>query len=148
MEIKEIVEKIKDVVKKHPKRKQYEDGKFYGNPVPIAPPVGYNPQPTLREQIRAMVVSEKLRAEAEAAGFESFEEADDFDVDDEWDPRSPYEYNFDPPLTNVPAGAEPSPKRGEATGGAEVPAGESVDETPLPSLKKGRKPAPVAPEEP
>lgn len=65
------------------------------NPTPVAPPVGYKRQPSLTEQIRAMVRSEALRQAAEAEGVETFEEADDFEVDD-YDPTSPYEEVFDP----------------------------------------------------
>lgn len=65
------------------------------NPTPMAPPVGYKRQPSLAEQIRAMVRSEQLKAAAEAKGFETFEESDDFEVDD-FDPSSPYEEIFDP----------------------------------------------------
>lgn len=65
------------------------------DPTPMAPPLGYKPAPSLRDQIREMVLSEKLRLEAESAGAETFEESDDFDVPD-LDPTSPYEENFDP----------------------------------------------------
>lgn len=65
------------------------------DPVPLAPPLGYKKAPSLRDQIREMVLSERLRMEAEAAGAETFEEADDFDVPD-LDPTSPFEEVFDP----------------------------------------------------
>lgn len=81
-------------------------GREMPSPVPIAPPIGYKKSPSLAEQIRAMVISEKLKMEAIAAGQETFEEADDFDVDDDFDPSSPYEVNFDPPL---PTTQNPSP---------------------------------------
>lgn len=73
-------------------------GRELPDPVPMAPPVGYTRQPSLSEQIRAMVVSEQLRAAAMAAGEETFEEADDFDIGDEFDQdrHSPYEADFDP----------------------------------------------------
>lgn len=43
-----------------------------------------------------MVRSERLAQEAAQAGYESFEEADDFEVGDDYDPSSPYETDFDP----------------------------------------------------
>ena len=55
------------------------------DPTPMAPPVGYRRQPSLAEQIREMVRSERLAAEVEAAGAETFEEADDFDIEDDCD---------------------------------------------------------------
>lgn len=73
-----------------------QDGRELPDPTPLAPPVGYNRQPSISEQIRDMVRSEALRAAAEAGGVETFEEADDFDVGDDFDPSSPYEQQFDP----------------------------------------------------
>lgn len=64
--------------------------------IPMAPPVGYTRQPTLAERIRQMVRSEHVRLAAIQAGQETFEEADDFDVGDDYDPASPYEETFDP----------------------------------------------------
>lgn len=63
---------------------------------PMQPPVGYKRQPSLAETIREMVRSERLAQELAASGHETFEEADDFDVDDEYDPTSPWEEHFDP----------------------------------------------------
>lgn len=74
-----------------------EKGQEIPDPTPIAPPVGFKRQPSLSEQIRAMIRSEQLRQEAESAGYETFEEADDFDIpDDPIDPTTPYEAVFDP----------------------------------------------------
>lgn len=73
------------------------DGHEVVDSVPMAPPVGYEKQPSVTDRIRAMVQSELLRREAAEAGVETFEEADDFDVGDDIDPSTPYEENFDPP---------------------------------------------------
>lgn len=75
-----------------------ELGREIPDPTPMQPPIGYNRQPSLAEQMRAMILSEKLAQEAAAAGMETFEEADDFDVGDDFDQErhSPYEANFDP----------------------------------------------------
>lgn len=70
-------------------------GRELPDPTPMAPPVGYKKQPSLKDQIRQMVVGERLKAEAAAAGKETFEEADDFEVGDDYDPRSPYEEVFE-----------------------------------------------------
>lgn len=66
------------------------------DPTPIAPPIGYTRTPSLSEQIRMMVRSEKLAQEARDAGHETFEEADDFDIGEDYEPNSPYQANFDP----------------------------------------------------
>lgn len=78
-----------------------EDGREVVDPTPMAPPVGYRRQPSMVEIVRQMVRSERLRAEAEAADMETFEESDDFDVGDDFDPTSPYENEFDPPIREM-----------------------------------------------
>lgn len=80
-----------------------EKGQEIPDPTPMAPPVGFKRQPSLSEQIRQMILSEKLRQEAEEMGYETFEEADDFDVDDDFDPSTPYEEVFDPVPVQEPA---------------------------------------------
>lgn len=89
------------------------DGTPILDPTPIAPPIGYKKQPSMVEIVRDMVRSEKLKAEAEAAGFESFEEADDFDIpDDPVQLRSPWENDFDPSVEELmSAGREALAKR-------------------------------------
>lgn len=74
-----------------------EDGNEQVDGTPRQPALGKKSAPTIQEQIRQLVRSERLRQEAEAAGQESFDEADDFDVGDDFDPSSPYEEVFDPP---------------------------------------------------
>lgn len=100
--------------------------RFIPDPTPIAPPVGYIKQPSLAEQIRSMVRSERLRQEVEAAGAETFEESDDFDIGDDYDPDSPYEPVFDPrpdthgmPLEpSNPASHSPAATEGGEAGGS------------------------------
>lgn len=73
-----------------------KDGAERPDPTPVAPPIGHRPSDPLHLRIRQMIISEKLRLEAEAAGMETLDEADDFDVGDDFDPNSPYEEHFDP----------------------------------------------------
>lgn len=63
-----------------------EDGAEIPDPVPLAPPIGFIEQRPLHERIRAMVHNEFLRRRAESE-VESPEEAEDFLVGDEDDPR-------------------------------------------------------------
>lgn len=77
-----------------------EDGKELLDPTPMAPPIGYRRQPSLAEQIREAVRSEALRQALEE-GVETFEEADDFNVGDDFDPRTPYETEFDVPVSEL-----------------------------------------------
>lgn len=83
------------------------DGRERPNPTPMAPPIGYKKQPSLIDTVRQMVRSEKLKAELEQQGLETPEEADDFDVGDDYDPSSPYEHNFDPGEENYSNQAAP-----------------------------------------
>lgn len=71
-------------------------GAEIGDPIPMAPPLGYQKEPSLSEKIRAMVRGEHVRLAALQAGAETFEEADDFDVGEDVDPSTPYEEVFDP----------------------------------------------------
>lgn len=63
-----------------------EEGAEIVDSVPMAPPVGYKRSPTIAEMIRQQVRSALLAREAEAAGAETFEESDDFDVADDDEP--------------------------------------------------------------
>lgn len=74
------------------------DGSIRPDPTPMAPPVGYKKQPSMMEHMRAIVQNELSRRAAER-GFETFEEADDFeDMDDPW-PTSPHENEGDVPVS-------------------------------------------------
>lgn len=100
MAMKEILDRLAKIASKNPKARRYDDrGLFYPDPTPIAPPIGYTKSPTISEQIRAMVRSEHVRQAADAAGFDTFEEADDFDVGDDYDPTSPFEEQFEGQFT-------------------------------------------------
>lgn len=78
------------------------------DPVPMSPPVGYKKQPTIWEQQRALIRSEISR-QAQDAGFETFEESDDFEVGDDFDPQTPYEADFEPPTAEVQKAFSPPP---------------------------------------
>lgn len=67
----------------------------FPDPTPMAPPVGFTRRPPLHQLIREMVQRE-LSQSAEHAGMETAEEADDFDVGDDYDPDSPFEHDFEP----------------------------------------------------
>lgn len=137
----DLEELIGETKRLHPKNKQLDkDGREILSPVPLAPPVGYRPEPSIFDRVRSLVRSEHLRLAAQSGGYETFEEADDFAVDDDYDPRSPYEVNFDPPP--LPAGAAPPPKAGAAPGGQPLPAGER---TPTPAPASPAAPPPAQP---
>lgn len=64
---------------------------------PVAIPVRFQRVDSLTEQIRR-VIREEASRRAEAAGFETFEEADDFYIEDDYDPRSPHELSLEQEL--------------------------------------------------
>jgi len=106
-----------------------EDGREKPDPTPLAPPIGYVKQPHLWEQMREMV-RHQLSEAAVDSGRESFEEADDFDVGDDYDPTSPYEEVFEPYI--------PPTTPTEAGGGG----GEGEAEPPSPPHKKKKQARP------
>lgn len=63
-----------------------EQGQEIPDPVPMAPPVGFKRRQPLHERIRAMVQHEYMRAR-QYEEVETPEEADDFLLPDEEDPR-------------------------------------------------------------
>lgn len=65
---------------------------------PMAVPAGFKKPENLAETIQRLV-RRGLSEAAAAQGFETFEEAEDFDVPDEtFDPATPYETFYDPVL--------------------------------------------------
>jgi len=62
---------------------------------PVAPPIGYQKQPSMHEIMRQFIASERLRQDAEANGFDTPEEADDFDVGDDDEIRRTTQYELD-----------------------------------------------------
>lgn len=90
---KDYWEKLKVICKANPKGKPYDkDGMFYPDPTPVAPPVG---QSNVADIDMFEVMRNRIRNEAsiqaQMMGFESFEEADDFVVEDDFEPFSPWE---------------------------------------------------------
>lgn len=73
-----------------------EDGQEYLDPTPIAVPAGFK-EPESMQSIIQRLVRTGISEMAAANGAETFEEADDFDVEDELDdPNTPFEMEFDP----------------------------------------------------
>lgn len=68
-------------------------GREIPDPTPVEIPVHLNIRHS--DHIRD-IIRQELSRFAEDQGHETFEEADDFDCDDDFDPASPYEEFFDP----------------------------------------------------
>lgn len=81
------------------------------NPKPLFISTGLNRPPTLEQQI-ARVLKRELSMRVQTAGHETFEEANDLDIDDGFDvdePLSPYQDMVQEYLPEQPA-ATPPPK--------------------------------------
>lgn len=81
-----------------------EKGHEVVSPVPMEPPVGWKPQLSMVDIVRAQVqqarMADKLREMDEMD--ESIEDADDFDIpDDPIDPTTPYENDRDPSIREL-----------------------------------------------
>lgn len=73
-----------------------ENGWEVPDPKPMAIPAGFRRPETLAEQVQRLVRS-AISREAEGQGMETFEESEDFDIEDEPDdPSTVYETFFDP----------------------------------------------------
>lgn len=62
----------------------------------MEPPLGYVPSESLAEQIARAVRSHAVQQAIADSGGETEEEANDFNVGDDFDPTSPYEAYFEP----------------------------------------------------
>lgn len=67
------------------------------DPTPVAVPAGFGRPPTLQEQMIALIRSEDFKRSMASQGFETIDEAEDFETED-YDPTSPYELEFEPDL--------------------------------------------------
>lgn len=97
--------------------------KEYPDPTPVEVPLGFRRPPTLQEEI-SRIIRQQMSQQASQAGFETFEEADDFVVDDDPDPLSPYEV-----LEMAPEGPTAGEKLGDDP--APAPAPESPPKAPV-----------------
>lgn len=85
-----------------PRIKYNERGEEIPDPTKPEVPLGFKRPESLAEQVKRLVRSEQMRMLARQSGHETFDEADDFEVGDDFDPRSPYEEIFDPTANEAP----------------------------------------------
>lgn len=70
-------------------------GREVPDPTPVSIPVKFKKAESVDERI-ARITRHSLSKMAEAEGYETFDEADDFDIsDDPLDPSTPWEQDFD-----------------------------------------------------
>jgi len=87
-------------MKKSPLKHDETGGEIL-DPTPMQPPLGYKRTPTLSEQIAQQVRIAQLRILEDAALHETEDEADDFEVGDDFEPLSQYENDHMPTLANL-----------------------------------------------
>lgn len=89
---------------KEPKRapdKHDENGLEIGDPIPMQPPLGYKKSLSLSEQIAQQVRIAQLKILEDSLLEETEDEADDFEVGDDFEPLSQYENDHMPTLANL-----------------------------------------------
>lgn len=134
-------------------RRLNDDGAEVLDDKPVALPARFKRADNLRDQVQAFVRQE-MSALASSNDYESFDEADDFDVDDiDFDPRSRYElddgaldYNIrlDPKYEHIYKKEEDVGRHTRDAIAAKDAEGQGVEETdtnPERSLKKRNKAA-------
>lgn len=84
-----------------------EVGQEIPDPNPIEVPAHLRRPKSIEDRIRAVIESERARAVAESQGFETFEEANDFNVGDDDEFVSQYELRE---MREEPAPAQPISK--------------------------------------
>lgn len=94
--MKIIVDKIKSKI-----NPRLDKGAEVPDPTPVAIPVGIRKSESMDERIRR-IVQHSASVAAASQGLETFDEADDFDIeDDPIDPETPFEQDFDHATVNA-----------------------------------------------
>lgn len=70
---------------------------------PMSAAVGFKRPPSLAEMVKNLVRNEQIQRDFDTHGIETFDDADDFNVDDDFDPSSPWEESFDPTYPHIAA---------------------------------------------
>jgi len=87
-----------------PKRapdKHDENGLEIGDPTPMEPPLGYRKTLSLSEQIQQQVRIAQLKILEDSALDETEDEADDFEIGEDYEPLSAHENDHMPTLANL-----------------------------------------------
>lgn len=75
------------------------------NPIPIAPPIGYNNTPSMFDIIRAQIAAAKRAGDDDVV--DSAEDMNDFDMEDDIDPSSIYEIQMKDDFPELAKAADP-----------------------------------------
>lgn len=96
--------KVEDPMPREPKKaldNHDVDGREFGDPTPLQPPLGYKRSLSLNEQIAQQVRLHHIAALEAAMDEETDEEADDFEVGDDFEPSSKYENDHIPSIKEL-----------------------------------------------
>lgn len=88
------------------KARHTKEGGEVLDPTPLQPPLGYKRTPSLSEQIAIQVRRMKLELLQDDSIEETDEEADDFEVGDDFHPLSPHENDHIPSIKTLKARAK------------------------------------------
>lgn len=91
-----LVDQVKDFIKRTGRSFIAPDGSEHPDPNPMELPIGFERPESIQDLIKRLVTDRVIQKELDDAGLETFDEADDFDVEDEYHVDSPYEEQFDP----------------------------------------------------
>lgn len=86
---------------KRSQEKHTKEGYEITDPTPMQPPLGYKRSLSLSEQIAQQVRIAHLKILEDAAIAETEDEADDFEIGDDYEPMSKYENDHMPTLGNL-----------------------------------------------
>ena len=86
---------------------------------PLSLPVKYSTPPSYMDEVRRMIRNELSRA-AISHGHETWEEADDFDVGDDFEPNSPWELTADQEAVPVRPPRKPRKPKNKQAGGQDA----------------------------
>lgn len=120
----------------------------------MEPPVGYEPSKSIQEMIAEAVRGREIQRAMHEAGAETFEEADDFNVGDDFDPTSPHEAYFEPITADqvedlhrrgyiVLEDATPPKPLATPQAAPEPPKGAGAPPAPTPPVGAGNPPSPA-----
>lgn len=132
-----------DVGQTRTEKKHNERGEEIIDPTPMQPPLGYKKSLSLSEQIAQQVRIAHLKILEDSAIDETEDDADDFEVGDDFEPLSPHENEHMPTLANLKKQANEINNKIKA---AQTRKAIEEHKKRIASVKAKNEPAPEAPE--
>lgn len=108
----------------------HKDGKEYPNPKPMVMKVGFRKPETLAEEVARIMKSSRMMQKIYEEGYETIDDASDFEMDDDLPPLTPYEVQSMQPEYYEGVESETPVKGNEAPAGSPENPGAPVVEEP------------------